>query len=247
MSVRSGDNKLTVDPHLQHCRGVYPYLVSTDGDKCAMVNFGGNQLKVGFCRKYKQEAHVFTSDKRRANVFLWRRSDDVPVQNIVQANKSNVPSHIAVKQFQNGGSRHLGFTSSIYFVTQTVLDRLVAVYVHVKFHNRTSNGGWIIDFGQKFKTALIAMLTYYLIILDHPRSFIYDTSDNNEPLTKVATSCGRIWGEFGTTSARGKSPSTSSLTPITAASSTSGCRRSTDSSSTGDTFIIITSHHRHHP
>ena len=56
------------------------------------------------------------------------------------------------------------------------------------------------------------------------------------PLKNCSTSCSRMSGDRATTRARGRSPTTWSLTPITAASSTSGCRRRTDSSSVGDTY-----------
>ena len=58
------------------------------------------------------------------------------------------------------------------------------------------------------------------------------------PWTNCKTSSSRMCGELGTTSARGRSPSTWSLTLTTAASSTSGCSRSTDSSSVGDTYSV---------
>ena len=60
----------------------------------------------------------------------------------------------------------------------------------------------------------------------------------SQPLTKLAMSCVLVVGCLTTTSARGKSPSFSSFTAITAASMTSGWQRITSSSSVGDTCMF---------
>jgi len=75
--------------------------------------------------------------------------------------------------FQNGGRRHLEFTSGVYFLSFGRL-WIVAGDIPVKFLmcRPTWIYGWL-KFCQKYKMAAAAILSCYLVTLDHPRSLLH--------------------------------------------------------------------------
>jgi len=81
---------------------------------------------------------------------------------------------MAVKvNFQNGGRRHLEFTSGVDFFPYGRF-WTAAGYVPAKFMNLPHPAAELLRSFKKFKMAAVRHLELFLVTLDHPRSLLVD-------------------------------------------------------------------------